>query len=353
VNAVAFLPGGRMATGGADGRIALWRPGSLLPDRVLEGHAGPVSALAVAPDGSALASAAWDRTVRVWPLRGGAPRVLEGHTDNVNGVAFSFDGQSLVSVGYDATLRFWRRTGEGAPGVVRAPTALNAIVVAPDGEVIVAGADGRLRFLEGDGLLRGEMEVAASPVTTLAISADGRTLAAAGVKGAVAVVDRVQRQLRGSLVGPGQPVWALAFAPDGKLLLTGGSDGVVRRWDVATLKPLDDVAATAAAANAPTSHGARVFRACAACHALEANGGERAGPTLHGLFGRRIASVPGYDYSDALRELEIVWTPATVAELFRQGPARYTPGTRMPEQVIGDPADLAALIDYLEAATAK
>jgi cytochrome c len=72
---------------------------------------------------------------------------------------------------------------------------------------------------------------------------------------------------------------------------------------------------------------------------------------LHGIFGRRIASLPGYSYSEPLKHLDIVWTPETLARLFEIGPARYTPGTKMPEQQIGSPEDRAALIKFLERAT--
>src|SRR5262245_18703211 len=68
VNAVALLPDGRAVTGGADGRVALWTPGKPAPDAVLQGHTAPVVALAVSADGTMLASAAWDNTVRVWPV---------------------------------------------------------------------------------------------------------------------------------------------------------------------------------------------------------------------------------------------------------------------------------------------
>jgi cytochrome c len=97
VNAVALLRDGRAVTAGADGRIALWREGEPRPGTVLEGHTAPIVALGVSPDGAWLASAAWDNTVRLWPLSGGEPRVLEGHTQNVNGVAFTPDGKSVVS----------------------------------------------------------------------------------------------------------------------------------------------------------------------------------------------------------------------------------------------------------------
>src|SRR5436309_8528779 len=78
VNAVAYLPDGRVATAGEDGRIALWRPGEPQPGAVLVGHTAPVVALALSPDGQALASASWDDRARIWPLAGCGARVLQG-----------------------------------------------------------------------------------------------------------------------------------------------------------------------------------------------------------------------------------------------------------------------------------
>ena len=96
--------------------------------------------------------------------------------------------------------------------------------------------------------------------------------------------------------------------------------------------------------------GAHVFRACVACHTLKPDEPPRAGPTLVGIFGRRIATQPGYDFSPALKQLDIVWTPETVSKLFEVGPAAYTPGTKMPEQKVGA-EDRAALVKFLEKAT--
>src|SRR5690349_9928452 len=78
VNAVAFLKDGRMATAGADARIAIWTAGRQQPDRVFDGHGAPIVSLAVSPDGARLASASWDHTVRIWSLGDGAQQVLEG-----------------------------------------------------------------------------------------------------------------------------------------------------------------------------------------------------------------------------------------------------------------------------------
>ena len=79
--------------------------------------------------------------------------------------------------------------------------------------------------------------------------------------------------------------------------------------------------------------------------------GNNAGPTLAGIFGRRIATLPGYNFSPALKKLDIVWTPETVAKLFEVGPMAYTPGTKMPEQTIGSAEDRKALVEFLAKAT--
>jgi cytochrome c len=354
VNAVALLSDGRILTGGEDGRIALWRPGADKPEHVFEGHTAPVVGLAVSPDGMTLASASWDRSVRLWPLAGGAPRVLEGHRQNVNGVAFTPDGQALVSASYDLTLRIWPLATAGAPLIVTLPTPLNTVAVAPDGEIMTAGADGKVYFLTRNGQPQGDLEIGATPLIAVAVSPDGALAAAAGIRGSVAIIERQSHTIARTLVGPGLPVWSLAFFPDSRTLLTGGTDRMVRRWDartgdhigsVALGAPEDPLAAYAG------DHGADVFRACVACHTLRPDEGNRAGPTLAGIFGRRIATLPGYKFSDALRKLDIVWTPETVAKLFEVGPAAYTPGTKMPEQRIGSPEDRAALVQFLEKVT--
>jgi len=356
INAVVLLRDGRTATAGADGRIAIWTPGKAEPDAVLEGHTAPIAALAASPDGATLASASWDQTVRLWPLAGGAARVLEGHTQNVNGVAFAPDGRTLVSVSYDQSIRIWPLSSASAPTVVAMPSPLNAVAIGGDGEIVAGGADGKLYFLSGTGVAAGEIAAGPKPVISIAISPDGALVAAASIGGSVAVVDRKTRDLARILVGPGLPVWSVAFLPDSRTLLTGGADNIIRRWDAVTGDSIDPLVLETAGdplALYAGDHGAEVFRACVACHTLGAEQANKAGPTLAGIFGRRIATLPGYNFSEALKRLDIVWTPETVSKLFEIGPSAYTPGTKMPEQHIGSEQDRAALVQFLERATRK
>lgn len=355
VNAVGFLADRRLVTAGADARIAIWTAGRQQPDTVFQGHEAPVVALAISPDGAMIASGSWDHSVRLWSLIDGAQRVLQGHSRNVNGVAFAPDGKSLVSVGYDLTLRIWHLPSETVE-TIELSAPLNAVVIAGDGEIVVGAADGKLRLLSADGTSRGEVAAGATPIVALAISNDGTLIAAASVGGTVAIIDRTTRAVLRTLRGAGVPVWSVAFLPDSETLLAGGADGKIRRWNARTGEPIgSDLLGTpadplAAYAGDP---GAEVFRACVACHTLSEKETQRAGPTLAGVYGRKIGSLPGYRFSDALKTMDTIWTPETVAKMFEIGPNAYTPGTKMPEQRIGSAEDRRALTEFLARATAK
>ena len=218
------------------------------------------------------------------------------------------------------TLRIWP-LADGTPSVVTLASPLNAVAVAPDGEIVTGGADGKLRFLTSEAKETGEV---AGRFDTDRRSGDlarmATLIAAAGIGGIVAIIDRKTRSIARTLVGPGSPVWSIAFLPDDATLLTGGTDGKIRRWNAQTGDsigssllgtPRDPLAAYAG------DHGAEVFRACVACHTLSDKEPQRAGPTLAGLYGRKIASLPGYRFSDALKRMDIVWTPETVVKTVR------------------------------------
>ncbi len=349
VNALALLPDGRIASAGEGGRIALWAPGlSAEPAQILEGHTGQIAALAAR--GENLASAAWDGSVRLWNLADGSAKILEGHRGNVNAVAFRADG-TLVSAGFDGTIRLWAADGSNQI-IAEFGLPLNALLALPDGGLAAGGVDGMLRLIAPNGAMR-EVEAGARPIVALSLDASGARLAVASLGGNVTIWGLEAARLLHTLEGPGLPVWSLAFAPDGRLLWTGGADRQVRRWNALSGRAIGPIAAPAAE-NLPSgldAHGAQVFRACGACHALTPDAGPMAGPHLHGIFGRRMGALPGYAYSERLARGDIIWDAATIGDLFTRGPDVVTPGTKMPVQRVDNAEDLAALLRFLEQAT--
>lgn len=354
VNAALALAG-RFVTAGEDGRVAVWLPGADTPQTIAKLHEAPVAALAVSPDGALFASAGWDHVVKLWRAPDDArPRVLEGHGANVNAVAFSPDGASLVSGGYDGSVRIWPLAG-GAPIVVTLPAPVSSLAMTRDGTIAAGCADGSVALIDSGGRIIGAIAATETPVTSLAAHPQAEWLAAGSPRGAVAMIDLATRRVRFTLNGPGLPVWSLAFTPDGRFLLSGGADRIVRRWDARTGEHIGAIAGAGeddelgALRNTP---GAEIFKACSVCHTLRPDSAGRAGPSLYGLFGRKAGSLPGYVYSDAFKALDLVWTEETVARLFEIGPQAFTPGTKMPEQVVGNAQERRALIEFLKAATA-
>jgi cytochrome c len=106
------------------------------------------------------------------------------------------------------------------------------------------------------------------------------------------------------------------------------------------------VTATAPAAVADTAVGERVFATqCSGCHSVEPER-NRAGPTLHGLFGRQSGTLEGFDFSSAMREARIEWSPETL-DAFLAEPREMVPGTKMVLWGL-PPEDRRNVIAYLE-----
>jgi cytochrome c len=316
-------------------------------------------ALAASPDGALIASGAWDHTARLWSLKSDEARVLEGHRQNVNGVAFTPDGRALVTVGYDACLRIWPIKSNAAATVITLPAPLNTVAVANDGEILTGAADGRVYFIAPSGQRSGEVAGADLPITALGLAPDGKWVAATSIQGDLSIIERQTRAVARTAASPGRPVWSVTFLMDSSTLLTGGVDGIIRPWSVRSGAPVRATPLAQAddpddpVAYYPGDAGAQVFRACASCHSLQRDRGNRAGPSLRGVFGRKIATLPGYNFSPALKKLDIVWTPETLSKLFEIGPSAFTPGTKMPEQRIESAQDREALIEFLKRATSR
>ncbi|HUF55341.1 MAG TPA: c-type cytochrome [Thermohalobaculum sp.] len=358
VNAVAFHPDGERAlSAGDDFDVIVWDlPSGDILHR-LEGHEGKVLTAAIAPDGASAASAGWDGRIGLWDLEEGRLiRWLEGHRGNVNDVVFSADGTMLWSASYDGTVRAWPTGGGPSVQLVSHGFGVNHLVVDEAAGWLAYGAvDGAVRVID----LATRAEVAdltaeRRPILALALAADRTAIGVGDGQGYISVVDTggwdFARDFRAAVEGP---IWALDWVGAEARLLAGGLADDAAIWPVTGTAGEGEALFAAGERHfqkdpAEMTNGERQFvRKCSICHTLTPDGGHRAGPTLHGLFGRPAGAVEDYSYSEALADAPIVWSDETIHRLFEEGPDHFTPGSKMPMQRIKRAEDREDLISFL------
>jgi cytochrome c len=99
-------------------------------------------------------------------------------------------------------------------------------------------------------------------------------------------------------------------------------------------------------AEADYDTGRRMFRRCSSCHTVSADGGNRVGPNLHGIFGSTAGTVDGFDYSMTLENADFVWTPEQL-DGWLANPREFLPGNRMSFVGLRDEDDRRNVIAYL------
>lgn len=93
--------------------------------------------------------------------------------------------------------------------------------------------------------------------------------------------------------------------------------------------------------------GKAVFARCAICHNVEKDGGNGVGPNLFGVYGRKSASVDGFNYSGPMKASGIVWNEENL-EKWIAGPAKMVPGTKMAFAGISSKSQIEDVVAYLK-----
>ncbi len=104
---------------------------------------------------------------------------------------------------------------------------------------------------------------------------------------------------------------------------------------------------TGAASAQDAAAGARLFAAkCQACHQVDPAKGSGMGPNLAGVVGRKSATLPGYNYSPAMKGADLVWDNASL-DIYLKAPQTAVKGNRMTFAGIADAPQRADLIAFL------
>ena len=257
VNSVAWAPDAtRLASAADDATVRIWDLATGAPiGNPLTGHAGDVNSVAVTRRHPPRQRQQRHHRADLGPRHRRAAPTLTGHTDPVRAVALAPDGTRLASAGGDGTVRVWdpppasnanphrpHRRGTGGGGVTRRHPARQR-------QRRRHGADLGPRHRRHSS----HPHRPHRPGDAVARSPDGTRLASASDDGTVRIWDPAT----GEQLQPPSPATPTGYgggvAPDGTRLASAGSDGTVRVWDPATGEPT-------AHPHRPHRHGDRRWR---------------------------------------------------------------------------------------------
>lgn len=228
IEAVAVSPdGAHMVTAGRDGAAYVWNPESGRPDFGFSLHRGRLTSLALSRDGLWALTGSADRTAFLW--RTETSEMVRGFQpgDPVEAVAFSADG-THAAVGGGSTVGVWRTEGEDP--VLRldgSRSSVDRLAFSPGGSYLVAFLEETAQVWD----LTGDRPPLRLEGQVVEVAAQG-SLAVAGVgccNGQVRIWDLATHRARATL-SHSRPITFLALSPDGGSVATGGAGGEVRVW---------------------------------------------------------------------------------------------------------------------------
>ncbi|MBI4615443.1 MAG: serine/threonine protein kinase [Planctomycetes bacterium] len=237
--AFAWSHDGRaVASGGPRGTIEFRDASSGKLLSRLAGHAGDVESLDGSRDGTTLASASDDGTVRLWrpAVPGGDPLVLSGSDGEILAAAWSRADGTLATASVEGGIDLWNpRTGSLSHAIRGEPMAPTCVAWSGDGKTLLAGnAFGVVTTLAADtGSVVGEHRYEPSiRVDSILPLAGGQRVAALGSSGQVILFDLSPGAVARALSQDVPPVLSLSPSPGGNRIALGLGDGTVRIWDV-------------------------------------------------------------------------------------------------------------------------
>lgn len=209
----------------------------------LEGNTEPVNSVCFSTDGKMLATANWDKTVKVWSVDGVLLKIFTGHTGEVNAVAFSYDGKLIASGSSDKTIKIWRlgdetllNTFEGhSMKVLGVSFNLNAQIVAS------ASEDGTVKLWKvSDSSLIKTLQSHTGIVKAVVFSPSNKIIASGGwdqppFQGKIRLWS-IDGTLLNTIDNNGIGIDSVDFSSDNSSVVTVSGDSHIKLWKIAEIQ---------------------------------------------------------------------------------------------------------------------
>ncbi|HEY4313653.1 MAG TPA: WD40 repeat domain-containing protein [Pirellulales bacterium] len=203
-----------------------------------------IESLEFTPNGDRLAAAVFRQSAAyVWDLKTGEQFAKLAHND-VYGLSFSSEGKTLATAGWDRIVRLWEmETGvelrrlavEDRDGNQKRDVRMYAVCYSPAGDVLAtAHMDHSVRLWSVKDLsLRGTLNVGDGfTFGAMSFSPDGLWLVTGGRSGKVTLWDVLEARVLGGVGQHESYVYTVSFGNDARTIVSGGADGVGYVWDL-------------------------------------------------------------------------------------------------------------------------